>query len=52
VKQDAAPPKPAGVPLQEDPRYRNYFKMLKLGVPKQQLRMKMESEGVDPNIIE
>jgi len=52
VKQGAPEPKPAGPPLQDDPRYRTYFKMLKLGVPKQQLRLKMQSEGVDPNIID
>jgi len=51
--KDAPAPKPVNTtPLQEDARFRTYFKMLKLGVPKQQLRMKMQSEGVDPNIID
>lgn len=38
--------------LQDDERYSKYFKMLRMGVPKDQLRLKMSQEGVDGNIIE
>ena len=32
--------------------YAQYFKMLRLGVPKPVLQMKMKAEGVDPSVID
>jgi len=40
------------VPVSQDPVYAKYFKMLRLGVHKEQLRMKLRSDGLDPNIID
>lgn len=43
--------KPAMVAAQDHPRYAQYFKMLKVGLPKQAVMAKMEQEGLDPNVI-
>jgi WASH complex subunit CCDC53 len=40
------------LPVSQDPLYSKYFKMLKLGVVKPQIAMKMQSDGLDPSIIE
>ena len=43
---------PATKPICEDPRFAQYFKMLKMGVPDPAIRMKMSSEGIDPSLLE
>jgi len=49
VDQKHAQPK---LTMKEDARYSMYFKILRLGVPKAQIKLKMKTEGVDPNIID
>ncbi|KAL3266213.1 hypothetical protein HHI36_010395 [Cryptolaemus montrouzieri] len=36
----------------EDPRYSKYFKMVQVGVPIPAVKLKMQSEGLDPNILD
>lgn len=36
----------------EDPRYKQFFKMVQFGVPPQAVKLKMESEGIDSTILE
>jgi len=38
--------------LKDDPRYSKYFKMLALGVPKPAVRIKMQNDGVDADMID
>ncbi|KAJ3657951.1 hypothetical protein Zmor_009726 [Zophobas morio] len=40
------------VDLSIDPRYQKFFKMLQFGVPPAAVKLKMQSEGVDPNILD
>ena len=42
---------PTLVAAQDHPRYAQYFKMLKVGLPKQAVMIKMEQEGLDPNVL-
>ena len=42
----------AGVPLKEDPRYMKYFKMIAMNIPKQATKLKMQSDGLDPAILD
>lgn len=35
----------------DHPVYNKYFKMLKLGIPEQAIKIKMASEGVDPAFL-
>ena len=39
-------------PIGEHPKYSKYFKMLKVGIPKETVQAKMQQEGVDPNVLE
>lgn len=41
-----------GVKATEDPRFMKFFKMVQFGVPPAAVKLKMQSEGVDPNILE
>lgn len=45
-------PQPSTKPISEDPRFSQYFRMLRMGVPDPAIRMKMSSEGVDPSLLE
>lgn len=49
-----APPEPAAplLLLKDDERYKKYFKLLGMGVPKNQLRLRMSQDGVDPDVID
>ncbi|KAH8237517.1 hypothetical protein KR038_003532, partial [Drosophila bunnanda] len=49
---DEAPAEPAGVRACEDVRYRKFFKMLHVGVPAPAVKQKMQSEGLDPRLLE
>lgn len=42
----------AGVKASDDTRYRKFFKMLQFGVPAPAVKLKMQTEGVDPSILE
>jgi len=46
------PPPTPQLLLKDDERYKKYFKMLGMGVPKQALRMKTSADGVDPDVID
>lgn len=51
----AAPPAAPAAPVlkvKDDARYSKYFKMLGMGVPKAAVRIKMSSEGQDPDVID
>uniref|UniRef100_A0A7S1CD50 Uncharacterized protein n=1 Tax=Bicosoecida sp. CB-2014 TaxID=1486930 RepID=A0A7S1CD50_9STRA len=58
----AAPPAPpaepeddgggGGLTLADDPQYKNFFKMLKMGVPRQVVEQKMTLAGVDVAMLD
>lgn len=41
-----------GVKACEHELYKKYFKMMQVGVPIQAVKIKMQAEGLDPNILE
>lgn len=41
-----------GVPLENDPTYAKYFKMLKVRIPRPSVEAKMRSEGLDPAVLD
>lgn len=41
-----------GVKASEDARYRKFFKMVQFGVPPPAVKLKMNVEGLDPNVLE
>ena len=43
---------PNAVLVRQDPRYARYFRMLDMGVPAPAVKMKMTSEGVDPDLLD
>lgn len=45
-------PTPSGPPAKEDPTYMAYFKLIRLGMPIQQVKLKCQAEGNDPNILD
>ncbi|KAH8271092.1 hypothetical protein KR018_007816 [Drosophila ironensis] len=47
-----SPSPPAGIRACEDLRYRKFFKMLQVGVPGPAIKLKMRSEGLEPQILE
>ena len=59
--QAAVPPPPPPPTVEEpnepvmtvsqDPRFKKYFTMLKVGVLEEAVRIKMKTEGLDPNLI-
>lgn len=38
--------------VDEDPAFVKYFKLLRLDMPKEQIRIKMEADGVDPSLLD
>ncbi|VDM56499.1 unnamed protein product [Angiostrongylus costaricensis] len=38
--------------VKDDPAFTKYFKMLKLGVVEAAVKLKMQSEGVDPSLLD
>mmetsp|Transcript_9298 Transcript_9298/g.18757 ORF Transcript_9298/g.18757 Transcript_9298/m.18757 type:complete len:1807 (+) Transcript_9298:262-5682(+) len=50
-QQKAKPEVPADPPLQEDPEYMKFFKMLKMGIPVGAVQNALKKEGKDPEII-
>ncbi|KAH8341252.1 hypothetical protein KR059_001557 [Drosophila kikkawai] len=49
---DETPAEPVGVRACEDVRYKKFFKMLHVGVPAPAVKQKMQSEGLEPRILE
>jgi hypothetical protein len=51
---DAPPPPPAQpqLLLKDDERYKKFFKMIGMGVPSHVLKAKVESEGLDPAVLD
>ncbi|SPP79817.1 WASH complex subunit 3 [Drosophila guanche] len=45
-------PQPVGVRACEDVRYRKFFKMLHVGVPTPAVKQKMNSEGLDSQLLD
>lgn len=43
---------PPGVRVSEDVRYKKFFKMLQVGVPAPAVKQKMQSEGLQPQLLE
>ncbi|CAH0560697.1 unnamed protein product [Brassicogethes aeneus] len=41
-----------GIKASEDPRYKKFFKMVHFGVPGPAVKIKMQNEGIDPNILD
>ncbi|KAJ8598313.1 hypothetical protein CTAYLR_007538 [Chrysophaeum taylorii] len=41
-----------GPPLKDDPRFKKYFKMLAMHLPRGAVEIKMQAEGVDPKILD
>ena len=67
VPAPGAPPSPAsgepvpspaptnaasGPPAKEDPVYSTYFKLMRLGMPLEQVKLKCESEGYNPDVLD
>ena len=38
--------------LKDDERYKKWFKMISMGVPVHVLKLKVESEGLDPAVLD
>ncbi|KAJ8940435.1 hypothetical protein NQ318_007134 [Aromia moschata] len=43
---------PSGTKACDDPRFKKFFKMVQFGVPEPAVKLKMQNEGVDPNILD
>ena len=48
----ANPAPPAGPPAKDDPVYATYFKLIRLGMPLEQAKLKCQSEGNNPNVLD
>jgi hypothetical protein len=40
------------VPVGEHPRYKKFFTMIKVGLPKEAIKLKMQQESIDPSILD
>jgi hypothetical protein len=51
---DLGPPEGAYIPMTiaEDPKFKKYFKLQQMNMPDNQIRMKMEVDGVDPSLLD
>jgi hypothetical protein len=49
---EAASPAASGPPVCEDPRFKKYFKMLKMHLPKGAVAQKMAAEGLDSAVLD
>jgi WASH complex subunit CCDC53 len=54
VKDERDSPEPALEidNVASDPRYQRFFKMLQFGVPPAAVKLKMQTEGIDPSILD
>lgn len=41
-----------GIPLKDDPEYSKYFKMIKMGMPKEQVLHALKRDGKDPSVLD
>lgn len=39
------------IPVKDDPTYKKFFRMLHVGVPEPAVRLKMQAEGLDPDML-
>ncbi|KAE9416847.1 hypothetical protein Angca_006566, partial [Angiostrongylus cantonensis] len=51
-KSESHEPTKCVVLVKDDPAFTKYFRMLKLGVVEAAVKLKMQSEGVDPSLLE
>lgn len=47
-----AAPSSSGTLVKDDERYVKYFKLLKMGMPPEQVKLKMSADGVDPSVLD
>jgi hypothetical protein len=52
IKEDEPPKDKNKVAIKDHPKYEKYFKMLKVGLPKEVVKAKMTQEGLDPNQLD
>ena len=48
----AAPAAADGPKVKEHPDYQGYFKLLRMGMPMEQIKMKMEREDMNPDLLD
>lgn len=48
----SAAPAASGGTIKDDERYVKYFKLLKMGMPPEQVKLKMSADGVDPELLD
>eukprot|EP00753_Platysulcus_tardus_P020631 PLAT8300.1.p1 GENE.PLAT8300.1~~PLAT8300.1.p1 ORF type:complete len:269 (+),score=101.52 PLAT8300.1:28-807(+) len=51
-EENPAEPVYSGPAVKDDPDYSRYFKLMRLGMPKEQVALKMSSEGFDPSALD
>lgn len=49
--QSASAAMQSGIPAKEDPVFKRFFRMLHVGVPEPAVKLKMQAEGLDPEIL-
>lgn len=49
---ETTPETPTGVKAKDDYRYKKYFKMIQFGVPPAAIKIKIQAEGMDPDILD
>ncbi|KAF1322244.1 Formin-homology 2 domain-containing protein, partial [Globisporangium splendens] len=50
--QVVAAPSGAGVKAKDHPDYAKFFKLMSMGLPAEQVKMKMQQAGVDPSVLD
>lgn len=48
----AAPAAGGGALVKDDAKYAKFFKLLKMGMPAEQIKLKMSAEGLDPELLD
>ncbi|KUF99723.1 C-factor [Phytophthora nicotianae] len=51
-KVEGASAKPKGVPVKDHEKFAKFFKLLKMGMPMEHVKLKASSEGLDANLLE
>jgi len=51
---EPAPPPPQSekMKMKDDPRFKSYFNLVRLGAPIPQIKMQMQAQGLDPSILD
>ncbi|TMW66743.1 hypothetical protein Poli38472_014055 [Pythium oligandrum] len=52
VAGGAAAPPGGGILVKDDEKYAKFFKLTKMGMPAEQVKLKMSAEGLDPNLLD